>query len=143
MKSTIIPAMGYVTFCISAQTDQLDSVESDIAHHALIERLTQLATDEDVAAIYKLRGQYKGIPERSVAITVRANATMFEILRSIGTTYCQESILAIGYRGTGALMFTDGSDRIVSIGHCTSIESTNGHEAWSEVVATGETFTFA
>ncbi len=136
MKSSILPQLGNVTYIISGDT----ATESH--HQLLIQALAGDLARGYFDSVTVCRGQYKGTPERSIAVTGWNSEATYECLLSLGRWLGQESILRVNTFGYGSLIFCqDESEE--QIGKYTSIDSTNGHEAWSEVCATGETFTFA
>lgn len=137
--STIIPTPGMLTVVMSAELDWRDDGRNALDHDLLRQRLADQLAIGELVSVMECRGAYKGSPERSFAFTglpgrVRA------IAHRQAERFDQESILVIDHHGQGKLYF--GSDASHStIGEYQACRP-NTTEAWTEVLATGECFTF-
>lgn len=138
--SSIIPQAGNTTVIISAELDWRDDERNLAAHIDLRERLARQLEIGELYSVQVCEGAYKGSPERSIAITGPVSRTL-AIARGEADNFSQESVLIVNPDGSGELRFTT-DQHYMSIGHYVKLDSTDGVEAWTRVLATGETFTF-
>lgn len=138
--STIIPQAGNITVIISAELDWRDDERNMAAHAELMECTATRLKLGDLFSVQVCEGAYKGTPERSIAITGPVSRTL-AIGQHHADMFRQESILAIDHYGHGRLHYLDGDQE--SIGHYQPLKSTDAVDAWTRVLATGETFTFS
>ena len=139
--SAVVPAPGHTTYILSGYQDDKTAHESNLAHEGLAHDLAQLIAVGRIDTMAHCRGAYKGTPERSIAVTGVDQWSLHKTILELAVKYRQESILAItGTLGLGTLYFTNGDTEL--IGQYQAIDSTNGIDAYTEVCATGETFTF-
>jgi hypothetical protein len=140
--TAIVPTTEHgATFILSAETN-------DLTHGGCITAMTSLRNDlydlMDRGAIDSIiicHGAYEGTPENSVAVHA-SKLRAFIALQDLARQYQQDSILEVSSTGRGVLHFNDTRDS-VEIGHYLAIDDTSGHQAWTRVIGTGETFTFA
>ena len=140
--SAVVPAPGHTTYIISGYREDLRTEhENSISHEALAHDLAQLLARGSIESFLHCRGRYFGQDERSIAVTGVDQWSLHKTILELAEKYRQESILAItGALGLGTLYFTNGGAEL--IGQYQAIDSTNGIDAYTEVCATGETFTF-
>lgn len=141
IMSSIIPMESKATVILSAELDYRDACSNALDMIQLRDRLARQFAIDELDSVQACLGSYKGVPEKSIAITGEPGA-----VRAIARRECeyfkQESYLLIHPCGTGSLRFTGSDDRMV-IGRYKAIRQVDDTEAWSRVVATGELFTFA
>lgn len=141
--SSIIPNSGCLTIILSAELDGNTSGHNRDCHIDLRERLAHQFALGELYSVQECRGSYKGIPERSIAIT-GSPVTVLAIGQHHGDLFHQESILVINDHGGGCLRYIDrpfsGDDD--PIGHYTELEDSGAADAWTRVLATGHLFTF-
>jgi hypothetical protein len=140
--STIIPTAGNLTVILSAELDWRDDARNALDHDLLRQGLADQLGYGELLSVQVCRGAYKGSPERSIAITGIPGRVM-AIARRQGERFDQESILAVDHHGQGKLYFmANTGDSHSTIGAYQAC-SPGGADAWTEVLATGECFTFA
>ncbi len=93
MKSSILPQLGNVTYIISGDT----ATESH--HQPLIQALAHDLALGYFDSVTVCRGQYKGTPERSIAVTGWNSEATYECLLALGRKFGQdpESEQAMGH----------------------------------------------
>ena len=144
--SAIKPVPGHATYILSGHLTTLSNDESCTAHAGLAHDLSQLLVHSRIASFLHCRGAYKGTSEQSIAVTGLDCSSLEATILELAAKYRQESVLRIvGSKATGELLFPApnayGYD-LELIGQYQAIDSTNGIDAYTEVCATGETFTF-
>lgn len=141
--STIIPQAGNITVILSAELASVADAPNERRHDALRLRLARHLEDGQLYSVQVCEGAYKGTPERSIAITGPVSRTL-AIGQACAEQFGQESILAIDHYGHGRLHYTDGDQE--SIGQYQVISGISPKmaaiDAWTRILATGETFTF-
>ena len=138
--STIIPTADRLTIIMSAELDYMDAERNSLRTLDLRERLARQFEIGEVDSLAACAGAYKGTPEKSFAF-IGQPGTVRAIARGIAEYFGQESVLLIDHTGRGELLYTvDGQrEHIGTLAHIDDVESV---DAWTRVIATGETFTF-
>lgn len=136
--SAIIPREGNLTAIISAELGWRDATRNGLDHIELRDRLARQLAIGELYSVLECEGAYKGTPERSIAITGPAGRTL-AIARREAERFSQESVLVIDNEGYGELRFTNDW-HCVAIGTYSPLHG--AADAWTRILATGETFTF-
>lgn len=144
---SIIPATHNTTCVLSAELDWRDDGRNFEAHLELRARLARQLEIGELLAVYECRGSYKGSPERSFAITGQANRVR-AIAKREAEKFNQESTLQIQPNGHGYLVYTainhsladDHIGQYQALGN--RLDDIDDIDAWTVILATGETFTF-
>lgn len=137
--STLSFVDGRITYILSAEREEFTIGQNA---HAMKRLATLLAAELAAGHIFTMahaEGAYKGTPERSIVVV--APCGWIGQASQLGRMFGQESILRMGSAGTATLHFMREDDAEL-IGSYTELESTDGVDAWTRILATGETFTF-
>lgn len=130
------------TYVLSAELARLSDGHNADRHHALIGLLAKLLADGQVDSIMQCRGAYKGTPEQSVLVHSGASQGLAEIVE-LAKAFGQESILAISPNDVGLQHYLDGrAESVEVLGSVEFVTNTSGLDAWTQIIGTGETFTF-
>lgn len=142
MNSAIIPREGNLTAIISAELSWRDAGRNHLDHLELRDRLARQLAIGELHGMFECEGAYKGTPEKSIAITGPLE-TVKAIATREGERFGQESVLYVTNSGRGTLRYIGhgtGPIQLEAIGLYTPLRGTA--DAWTRVIATGETFTF-
>ncbi len=137
--TSIIPQAGNLTVILSAELATLGQEENAQRTEALRQRLARRFGNGQLFSVQACAGAYKGVGERSLAINAPVSQAL-AVGQLEGSEFGQESFLAIDHYGHGRLHYLDGDQE--SIGHYQDC-APGTREAWTTVIATGETFTIA
>lgn len=139
------PQTGNITIIISAELETLETLENAQRTIGLRRNLGTRLGNGQLDLVASCRGAYKGTPEKSFAFTA-PYCTALHVGRELAEFFNQESFLSITADGRGELHHTAGEDGQPGdqehIGTYTVIHDRIAHDAWTEILATGETFTF-
>lgn len=86
--------------------------------------------DSNKFSYNEAQGMYKGTSERSFVILIDSDYEL-ELLKAIAMKYNQESILYQDSNGISQLLFTDGSDSMVTLGKLRQTETIDNLEAYT------------